>query len=330
MAELTQRPTGLRGAAALKFLWEQVLIPLAEAMADGVDRAVEDFKPDLIIADQQAFAGALSAITHDIGWVTSATTSGELVGPLDALPLVDAAVRDMLVGLQVRRGIDPTTAASIDLRFSPLTTLAYTTAELVGDGPFPGPVTFVGPSVATDPTRESFPWEWLDESRPTVLVSLGTLNADAGERFWSVAAEACRDQDFQAIFVAPDNLVQSPPDNVLIAGHVPQVALLEHVDAVVSHAGHNTVCESLAAGVPLVVAPIRDDQPIVAAQVVRAGAGVRVKFARVRAAELRDAISSAMNDPALRTGAARIRDSFLAAGGPPAAADHLEMLTCPN
>ena len=43
----------------------------------------------------------------------------------------------------------------------------------------------------------------------------------------------------------------------------------------VTHGGHNTVCEALAHGLPLVVAPIRDDQPTVAAQVVQAGAGVR-------------------------------------------------------
>ena len=56
-----ERPAGLRGAEALKFLWEWFLVPLAEAMAPGVRAAVDDFRPDVVVADQQAFAGALVA-----------------------------------------------------------------------------------------------------------------------------------------------------------------------------------------------------------------------------------------------------------------------------
>jgi UDP:flavonoid glycosyltransferase YjiC (YdhE family) len=95
----------------------------------------------------------------------------------------------------------------------------------------------------------------------------------------------------------------------------------------VSHAGHNTVCESLAHGLPLVVAPIRDDQPIVAQQVVDAGAGIRVKFGRVRAPELRSAVTALLDDETYRAAAQRIRASFAAAGGAAAAADRLEKLT---
>jgi UDP:flavonoid glycosyltransferase YjiC (YdhE family) len=102
---------------------------------------------------------------------------------------------------------------------------------------------------------------------------------------------------------------------------------MPRLDAVVSHGGHNTVCEALAHGLPLVVAPIRDDQPAIADQVVRAGAGVRVAFRRVKADELRGAITTVLSDEGLRAGAARVQASFAAAGGPSAAADHLERLS---
>ena len=98
------------------------------------------------------------------------------------------------------------------------------------------------------------------------------------------------------------------------------------MDAVVCHAGHNTVCESLAHGLPLVVAPIRDDQPVVASQVVRAGAGVRVRYGRMSAKSLREAVLSVLGDPSYRRAAERVRDSFRAAGGARAAADALEAL----
>jgi UDP:flavonoid glycosyltransferase YjiC (YdhE family) len=100
------------------------------------------------------------------------------------------------------------------------------------------------------------------------------------------------------------------------------------VSAVVGHGGHNTVCEALAHGLPLVLAPIRDDQPIVADQVVQAGAGLRVRFGRVRAPELREAVHRAVTDPDLRRGAAAVRDSFARAGGASDAAAAIEALTC--
>ncbi len=130
--------------------------------------------------------------------------------------------------------------------------------------------------------------------------------------------------------MAPDALVPDPPPNVVVRARVPQLAVLQRVQAVVTHAGHNTVCESLAAGLPLVVAPIRDDQPVVADQVVRAGAGVRVKFNRIRAADLAAAIDAALTDPGLRAAAERIGASFAAAGGAVAAADALEALVPPG
>jgi UDP:flavonoid glycosyltransferase YjiC (YdhE family) len=75
--------------------------------------------------------------------------------------------------------------------------------------------------------------------------------------------------------------------------------------------------------VPLVLAPIRHDQPVVASQVVRAGAGIRVPFSRVRPGQLREALVTILDDPSYRRAAARIRSSFAAGGGAPAAAAHL-------
>jgi MGT family glycosyltransferase len=230
------------------------------------------------------------------------------------------------VNLQVAHGIPVEQAEAGDLRLSPHLVVAYTTEALTGPVSLDVPVAFVGPSTLGRPETDDFDWDLLAPDMPTVLVSLGTLNAEVGGRFFSAAAEACRDQPWQAVFVAPPELVPDLPPNVTVRTRIPQLAVLARCDAVVSHAGHNTVCESLAAGLPLVVAPIRDDQPVVADQVVKAGAGVRVKFTRVRAEALREAIHHALTDPDLRAAAKRIADTFTTAGGAPAAADALEGL----
>ncbi|GAA2585243.1 glycosyltransferase [Actinomadura fulvescens] len=314
---------GLRGPAALKFLWEQFLVPLGHAMMPGVETAIARFRPDVVVSDQQVLAAPVAARLSGLPWATSATTSAELTRPLAGMPLVEEWVRDKIGEFQLDHGIEDL----LDLRFSDHLVLVFSTDALMGDVSFfPDHFAFVGPALGRPPGGD-FPWDWLETGRrPAVLVSLGTVNGPAGERFFQVAAEAVRDLDLQAVFVAPAGLVTDPPPNVLVREHVPQLPLLERMSAVVSHGGHNTVCEALAHGLPLVVAPIRDDQPVIARQVETAGAGVAVRFARVRAAELRAALEAVLTDEAYRIAAGRIRDSFTAAGGAAQAAERLEKL----
>ncbi|MFJ4830706.1 glycosyltransferase [Streptomyces sp. NPDC088747] len=323
------RPPELKGPAAFQFLWESFLIPLADAMAPGVRAAIEAYGPDVVVSDQQAVAGALVAESLGLTWVTSATTSAELVDPLAGLPKVAAWLDGLLAGL---RGRIAGGAGGADPRFSPHGVLAFTTRALLGPVQLPDRVWLVGPSVAARPARpDDFPWDWLDASAlPTVLVSLGTANTDAGARFLNTAVEALteRADRVRAVLVDPGGVVEGPvADTILLRPHVPQLALLERLDAVVCHAGHNTVCEALWHGVPLVVAPIRDDQPIVAGQVVDAGAGVRLRFGRADAARIGAAVEAVL-DPCggHREAAAAIGESFRAAGGSAAAATRLESL----
>ncbi|MFI9270964.1 glycosyltransferase [Kitasatospora sp. NPDC052896] len=322
------RPPELRGPAALKFLWEEFLAPLAEAMAPGVVAAVARFRPDVLVVDQQAVAGALVAERLGLPWATSATTSAEFTGALDGMPLVDAWVSGLLADLRRRIG-DP--AATNDPRFSPRLVLAFSTPELTGPVTVPaGPIRFVGPSITARPADPAFPWAWLDPDRATLLVTLGTANTDAGAAFLTVCQKALRARAgrLQAVLVDPGGVLGEPvPDpDILVRPAVPQLRLLARTAAVVCHAGHNTVCEALWHGVPLVVAPIRDDQPVVARQVADAGAGVRVRFGRTDAARLGQAVDAVLDDPGYRSAARRIAASFHAAGGAAAAAGHLEQL----
>jgi MGT family glycosyltransferase len=309
-----QRWLELKGIAVLKFLWEEFLIPLGHAMIPGVREAVGAFAPDVLIADQQALAGPVVARETGIPWVTSASTPAELVRPLRTMPKVEDWIRRQLHGL---------TGSDEDIRFSDRLVLAFTSRELVGAEEFPAHYVFTGPALGHRPERADFPWTWLADGQQRVLVSLGTLNGAAGQRFFGEVVDAVAEMKVQAVVVAPPDAVHAPP-NVLVAERVPQLALMNHVDAVISHGGHNTVCEALAHGLPLVVTPIRDDQPIIAQQVVSAGAGVRLKYTRVRAGEIRTALDSVLHTPDYAANARRVQESFRAAGGASAAADHLE------
>ncbi|MFI8262676.1 glycosyltransferase [Streptomyces sp. NPDC085665] len=326
-AALHERWRDLRGVGALRFLWEEALVPLGLAMVEGVTEAVHSFGPDLLVADQQALAGPVVARRLGIPWATSASTSAELTRPFADFPKVGEWVCGQISGFLSACGMPD---ADWDPRFSERLVIVFSTPELVGLGAdSPAHHAFVGPAFGARPAAAHFPWQRLDPERRRVLVSLGTLNQEAGGRFYAVVLRAAERlaADVQFVLAAPAPLVGPVPGNVLVQERVPQLELLAHLDAVVSHGGHNTVCEALAYGLPLVVAPIRDDQPIVARQVVEAGAGVRVRFGRTRAEELCDALTAVLDEPGHRRAARRIQASFAAAGGAAAAADRLEKLT---
>ncbi len=315
-----RRPEGLRGFAALKFLWERYLVPLADAMVPGVEKAVAAFRPDVVLADQQAFAGVLVASRRGLPWATSASTSTELGDPLGAMPKIAAWVGGLQQELRARHRV-----SCGDLRFSPDLVLAFTTVTLTGRIADPGAVRFVGPALAPAPPV-GFPWHRLD-GRPLVLVTLGTANAALGRRFLAECVDALDGMPWvQGLVVDPAGGLCG--ENVLLAKRIPQAEVVRKAAAVVCHGGHNTVSETLASGLPLVIAPIRDDQSMLAQQVEAAGAGLRLRFDRVKAPDIRRTITDVLTGPAYAAAAARVRASFAAAGGVVAAADHLESLRC--
>jgi UDP:flavonoid glycosyltransferase YjiC (YdhE family) len=360
VATVRDRATGMRGPAAFKFLWEEFLLPLARLTAPGIDRAVDEFAPDVLVGDQQAIAGAIVARRRGITWATSATTPAELSRPFEALPKVGEWVRGLLLEIQLEMGVKRALALEGDLRFSDQLILAFTTELLMGTAAagVPPATAFVGPALGGRPPTTDFPWEWLRDDAASVLVSLGTVNVGAGDRFFAAILEALDGltlpmasgvgrggggrgggggggrgggldgvaRPVQAVVVAPADVLGPAPPNVLVRESVPQLELLSHLDAVVCHGGNNTVCESLSHGLPLVLAPIRDDQPIVAEQVVEAGAGLRVRFGRVKAPELRAVLTAVLSEPRYRDSAGRIQESFQAAGGAETAARQLAAL----
>ncbi|HWC82853.1 MAG TPA: glycosyltransferase [Pseudonocardiaceae bacterium] len=321
-APLAPRPPELRGFAALHHLWEKVLVPLAEWMEPTVRRAISRVRPDVVITDQQALAGALVAERAGIPWATSASTSSELVDSLGDMPKVRDWLTSLLTALRHRIG-DP--AAQGDPRFSPRLVIAFTTATLAGE---PGrPVLFVGPVGRPPVGNGGFPLDRIDPMRATILVTMGTANTDVTGNFLRECAAALRARPWaQGVFADPGDSLLEVAGDFLRVPWLPQQALLPHASAVICHAGHNTVCESLACGVPLVLAPIRDDQPIIAEQVAAVGAGIRLRFAHARAEHIGRAADQVLTEPSFAAAAGRVRDSFDTAGGAPAAADALEKL----
>lgn len=323
---LQERSQHVRGLESVRFLYEEFCIPLARLSLAPLERIVREYQPDFIVCDHQMMAGALVARQLEIPFVTFATTTASI---LKVWHVVDDWVTEQLLDLQKSYG----SQQIVDRPdFSPLGVIVFSSDELLGHAHerFPANYHFVGPAVTHRPIRIDFPWERLSPDLPKLLVSMGTISRDRGLRFYEVLMEALADQPVQVIMVAPEILREKAPANFIIQTRVPQLELLPKMSAVVCHAGHNTVCESLLNGLPLVVAPIRDDQPIIAKQVTDAGVGLFLRYGKASAATMRETILRVLNEPDFRQHAQALAKSFAHLGGAQQAADIIETyLTAP-
>lgn len=321
MAEELKRQAGAPWLAGMKALFEQVIVPLAHDMLPAVEAAIADFSPDLLIVDQQALAGALAARRKQMRWVTSAPSAALLRDSLAGYPKVKAWMAALFDRLQRDAGLVP--IATPDC--SPDLVILYSSRLLAGTGrDFPAHYRFVGPALDGRPERVDFPWHQLRDG-PILFVTLGTLFAAQGQRFFRTVVEALADAPLQVIIGTRPELLPSIPDNFIVQRWVPLTALLPRFDAVLCHAG-TIVNEALAHGIPAVVAPFAHEQSIHAQLIAEAGAAVRVRFNRVTAAELRGAVFEVLDNPGYAAAAQRVQASLLDAGGARAAAAAIEAL----
>ena len=157
-----------------------------------------------------------------------------------------------------------------------------------------------------------FPWEKLD-GRPLVYASLGTMQ-NGSESVFRTIAQACSGLPVQLVIslgggLAPDRLDALRGDPIVVS-YAPQLELVKKAAVVITHAGLNTVLESLAEGVPLVCIPQGNDQPGVAARVADRHAGVVVPRPKLTARRLEVALRAVLNDPTYTDAARALRDAI--------------------
>ena len=311
--------TDLSLALYYKAFFEEVVMPLARSMRPCVEEAIADFRPDVMVVDHHALAGAIAARKACIPWATSSPSGQMFTRIFDRFVKLASWQGTHYDAVQRESGLEPVSSPDT----SPQLVLLYTTPAFVGSE-YPPSFRFVGAAIEGRVDTTEFPWEQLRVGR-RILVSLGSIVADRGERFFAALQDALRDADLQVIVSAPAELLPEPPANFLVRDWLPLLDLLPKVDAVITHGG-STVNEALAFGVPMVVVPMTNDQFIYARRVTETGVGVRVRFRRVSAEELRDAVLTVIETPSFGEAARGIQASYAAAGGADAAADAVEEL----
>ncbi len=177
---------------------------------------------------------------------------------------------------------------------------------------------FVGPSI--QPHRDAhlaFPVEQLG-AQPTLYISLGTTFNNQVE-FYQQCFAAFGGTSWQVVLSHGTHVDQAAlgpiPRNFLVAPHVPQLEVLPRADIFISHGGMNSVMESLAYGVPLVVIPQIREQEVTGQRVRELKLGIALDRAALTVDELREAVALVASDPTFRTHAQTMQQMIQEAGG---------------
>lgn len=321
----------------------------ARMFCDEAPRAFRSAAVDGVIVDISQPGGATAAEMLGLPFVTVCNAlplHSEPDVPPDFLPwqYCDAwwarlrnrlgyAVRDLMISPlhrllnRYRRSSGLRPYRSPDDSFSPFAQITQLVPEF--DLPrkrAPKCLHYVGP-YRRDPERDiPFPYHRLD-GRPIVYASLGTV---FGSRtgIWNAIIQGCSSLPAQLVIAlggrGHGQLLSALPANAIMVDYAPQRELLASASLAITHAGLNSVMESIAAQVPLIAIPITGDQFGVAARIAYTQTGEIVPAAKCSPSAIASAAGKILNTPAYREREAPIRAAIQITQGAPTAAAIIE------
>jgi UDP:flavonoid glycosyltransferase YjiC (YdhE family) len=283
---------------------EDDLLWRPEVVARRLDQLVAELRPQRIVSDHIALSATLALRALGVGWDTF------VPGHPSQLPVADEVYGEPPYW---PRSLTPSDADRARLRAACLRVTAHVTERFNAalrevspsaapvDDPFrthggrvlyaydaslhphertralPSRHLFLGPCVR----EEELPADLAarvraSPGRPLVHVSLGSFLSERGDVLATVA-EGLRRLGARAAIatgLTPPARLGPVPDDWIVGTHLPQVGLLGHAAATVTHAGNNSAGEALRAGVPMLVLPLSTDQFAIAADLERQGRAV--------------------------------------------------------
>jgi zeaxanthin glucosyltransferase len=300
----------------------RLLIEEAPAQIPGYARAITAFQPDLIVTDPMIYPAAIAAHEARLPWVALSNSLN---------PVLDDSVKSDLLDTVASLSADREALFKkhgLTLRFSgcdmlsPCLTIAFTTREFIGRD-VPG-VEMVGPSLPPADRGDEAP---LDESllsttRKKVFMSFGSQIYHQPELFQKVI-RVTKPMGVQLILsvnalLGTPELGQVPP-HVLALPYVPQLRMLPHMDAFITHGGANSVMEALHFGVPMLISPVCNDQFHQAHFLEQAQAGQVLDLSTASEEDITIRISRLLFNLPLKKRVKALRDSYAVDGAKRAA-----------
>jgi zeaxanthin glucosyltransferase len=157
---------------------------------------------------------------------------------------------------------------------------------------------------------------------------MGTAINGRVDAFRTMVAALTKHKDLQLVLSVADRVdpeeIGPAPSNAIIVKRAPQLELLKRASVCVTHAGLNTVLESLAQGVPQVAIPVTLDQPGVAARIADKKTGVVTSLDKLTAEHLSTLLNEVLSNPTYRDNACKLQKAIAKANGLSVAADLIE------
>jgi zeaxanthin glucosyltransferase len=175
--------------------------------------------------------------------------------------------------------------------------------------------------------KVDFPWERLT-GEPLIYASMGTRMNGRAEVFRTIVAAVAKHKGLQLVLSLGDQVnpeqIEPAASNAIILKRAPQLELLKRTSVCITHAGLNTVLESLAQGVPQVAIPVSYDQPGVAARIADKKTGVVTSLDKLTADHLSTLLNEVLNDSTYRDNARKLQKAIAQTNGLSVAADLVE------
>ena len=175
--------------------------------------------------------------------------------------------------------------------------------------------------------KVDFPWDRLT-GEPLIYASMGTLLNGRMDVFRAIVAAVAKHKNFQLVLSVGDQVdpkeIGPAPSNAIIVKRAPQLELLKRTSVCITHAGLNTVLESLAQGVPQVAIPVAYDQPGVAARIAHKQTGAVTSLDKLGADHLSTLLNEVLTDSTYRDNARKLQKAIAVADGLSVAANLLE------
>lgn len=259
-----------------------LLIQQVPEQIEPTRQALRRWKPDVLVVDPMLYQGIIAAHLEGVRYACVSSS----LNPVTPDDLDCRHTRNMQAIEEERRQLFARYEMSPQFKvadcLSPELNIVFADGDYIGDDVEIPPAThLVGPTQPVERGDEvSFPWSKLD-GRPLVYASFGSQISHQPEYFELIAA-ATQSLDVQLVIscgpLADTSWAKSLPDHVIAVAYTPQRQLLDKVDVMITHGGANSVMEALVAGVPMMINPVCNDQPMQAFFARRRGVAIEADF----------------------------------------------------
>lgn len=246
-------------------------------MVGAVTAAARRFRPDLVVHEPFAAAGAIAAdrlgvpaALHNIAFDNGAELLRQILRRLGARPPASATTLS----------IAPPSVVSVPGR--PMRHHPYAT-----------------------PGRDAPQWLRESPDRPRVLVTRSTMLGDGRDAMLASILRAAPHVDAEFVIVRPNRQLardRRVPENIRLVGWIPIHTIAHTCAAMVNHGGAGSVYQGLSAGIPQLATPAPGDRAWNADLVEQRGAGLSVRARQITA----DHLNRLLAEPRLATAAREV------------------------